>query len=143
MYDGMTRNVLIWLAGLLAVAFALGATLARGETELQAEARLAPKYHAQQEVRLPGGERVDLLNDIFAFEIEWARPEKRWEAIGQAMFYAKSTDRRPAIILLVTDPAAQASVVASMRRRCEVLGIELFVETATAEVPRKTRRGRR
>ena len=110
------------------------------ETERQAEARLAPKYNAQQEVRCPGGERADLVNETHAFEIEWAKPEKQWESIGQSLFYAHELQKEPAIILLVTDPIAQAPVVATMRRRCERMGIALFIEEATAEPKVKVRR---
>lgn len=43
--------------------------------------------------------RVDLLTDEFAFEIEWARKWK--EAIGQTIWYALQTNRKPAIILIM------------------------------------------
>lgn len=130
-----------WMIALLILCFA---GIALAETELQAEVRLAPKYHAQREVRLAGGERVDLVNSIEAIEIEWAKPAKVWEAIGQATYYGRELGKRPAIILLVTDPVKQAGTVATMRRRCERLGISLYTEPATANAKaplRKFRRG--
>lgn len=47
------------------------------------------------------GTRVDILTEHWAIEIDWAH---KWaEAIGQAQFYAKMTERRPGIILLCED----------------------------------------
>lgn len=41
---------------------------------------------------------VDCLSEAFAIEVDWA--DKWAEAIGQSMYYAAETGKKPAIILL-------------------------------------------
>jgi hypothetical protein len=54
----------------------------------------------QLEYELPSGGRVDCLNPNFAIEVEWAH---KWaESVGQSLYYAAATDRKPGIILLCT-----------------------------------------
>lgn len=54
------------------------------------------------EFRLPDGKRVDCLLDDYAVEADWAN-YKSYEAIGQSLYYAKETNRIPAILLLIKD----------------------------------------
>lgn len=51
-----------------------------------------------REVQVQGG-RADLVTDEYAFEIEWAPKWK--EAIGQALWYALNTNKKPGIILIL------------------------------------------
>lgn len=51
-----------------------------------------------REVQVHGG-RADLVTDEYAIEIEWAPKWK--EAIGQALWYALNTRKKPAIILIL------------------------------------------
>lgn len=52
----------------------------------------------QREYSVQSG-RVDLLTDKYAFEIEWANKWK--ESIGQSLWYAVQTNKKPGIILLM------------------------------------------
>jgi hypothetical protein len=50
------------------------------------------------EKHLPSGGRVDCLSPEYAIEVDWA---KHWaEALGQSLYYAGATNRKPGIILL-------------------------------------------
>jgi hypothetical protein len=50
------------------------------------------------EYRLPAGGRVDILTDDIAWEVEWT---KKWpESIGQAIYYASATNKKPGVWLL-------------------------------------------
>ena len=50
------------------------------------------------EKHLPSGGRVDCLSPEYAIEVEWAQ---HWaEAVGQSLYYAGATNRKPGIILL-------------------------------------------
>jgi hypothetical protein len=50
------------------------------------------------EKHLPSGGYVDCLSADYAIEVEWAR---HWaEAVGQSLYYAGATNRKPGIILL-------------------------------------------
>lgn len=55
--------------------------------------------NAEIEHRLPDGSRVDILSPEYAIEVEWS--DKWPEAIGQALWYAKATDRPAGIYLLL------------------------------------------
>ena len=52
----------------------------------------------EQEVRLPNGTRADCLTDTHAIEVEFS--EKWAEGLGQALSYAASTGKQPAIFLI-------------------------------------------
>ncbi len=54
----------------------------------------------EREVLIDGG-RIDLLLENYAFEIEWAYNWK--EAIGQSLWYGLNTNRKPGIILIMSD----------------------------------------
>ncbi len=97
------------------------------ETEREACARLAPKYHAQTEVILPDKTRVDLLNDQYAIEVEWA--PKHYEAVGQSIWYSICTHREPAIVLLTTGESDER-YVERCRHVCGRAGVTLYVEEA-------------
>ena len=50
------------------------------------------------EHELPSGGRIDCFNADYAIEVEWAQ---HWaEAVGQSLYYASATNRKPGIILL-------------------------------------------
>ena len=103
------------------------------ETELEACRRLAPKYDAQTEVVLWDRSRVDLLTDTEAIEVDFAA---KWpEAIGQCQWYAIVTGKRPAVLLLVRDAAAEARYLYRATAVCQRLGIRLYLETESETQP--------
>lgn len=103
--------------------------LSAGAAEIDECRRLAPKYSAKLEVRLWDETRVDLLNDQFAIEVDWAH---KWaEAIGQSVYYAQLTDRQPAIILLVKDFRKERRHIFRCQTVAAKLGIRLYLEKAT------------
>ena len=57
----------------------------------------------EPEFVLPDRKRVDCLIDSIAVEADWASGTKPYEAIGQALYYAKETNRKPGILLLIKD----------------------------------------
>lgn len=53
----------------------------------------------QAEVKLPDSTRVDCLTDEYAIEVDF---QKKWaESIGQALYYAIKTGRKPAVLLIL------------------------------------------
>jgi hypothetical protein len=118
----------IWVA--YAMAFAVLTLKPVSLDELSEARRLAPKYEAEIEVRLWDDARVDLLNAEYAIEVDWA---PKWaESIGQALYYAELTDRKPAILLLVKDDANERRFVYRAQTVCARHGIRLFVERVAA-----------
>lgn len=60
--------------------------------------RINGYFRGQTEVTVEGG-RADIVTDTYAIEVEWA---PKWKhAIGQALWYALQTNRRPGIVLLL------------------------------------------
>lgn len=104
--------------------------VARGD-ELAECRRLAPKYNAEAEVILHDGTRVDLLSDELAIEVD--KPEAWQQSIGQAVLYAIHTERKPAVILLVRDPATEYRHMVRAALVCGHLGIRLFLEPVAEE----------
>ena len=68
------------------------------------------------EVRLATGTRVDLINEQWAIECDWAT---KWaEGCGQALYYGACTGRKPGLLLLLKNAAdrryvERAAVVAA------------------------------
>lgn len=51
------------------------------------------------EYRLPDRTRVDCLTEEYAIEFDWA---KKWaESIGQSLYYAHMTGKKPAVAIIV------------------------------------------
>lgn len=87
---------------------------------------LAAKYRGQVEARLWDDSRVDLLTADEAIEADWAH---KWpEGVGQALYYALVTGRRPGLMLLVRDPSAESRFVYRAQAVCARHGITLHVE---------------
>lgn len=111
---------------LLGLGFVFAAAAVCHADELAEARRLAPKYQAAVEVRLWDDTRVDLLSDEFAIEVDWA---PKWaESIGQALYYAELTGKKPAVLLLVVDDPRERKHVYRAQTVCARHGIKLFVE---------------
>lgn len=55
--------------------------------------------NGDMEYRLDDGSRVDCLTDEYAIEYDFAN---KWaEAVGQALYYAEKTGKKPAIVLIL------------------------------------------
>ena len=94
--------------------------------EREEQLRLAPKYDAQMEVTLRDGTRVDLLNKTHAIEIDYAR---KWaEGCAQALHYAHMTDKRPGLILLVSNKKSDWKSAVRAAYLCGKYDITLYVE---------------
>ena len=102
-------------------------SLGYAETEVEICRRLAPKYKAVTEYRLPDAARVDLLTDTEAIEVDYA---KKWaEAVGQSLYYGLATGKKPAIILLTRDTPRDRMAVFRCKAVCEKYAIHLYIES--------------
>lgn len=66
--------------------------------EVAWSAWLASQHSGTAEYRLPNGDRVDVLTDDVAWEVEWC--SKQDAAFGQSIRYAIATGRQPGVWLL-------------------------------------------
>ena len=54
------------------------------------------------EYKLPDKTRVDCLSEEYAIEFDWAT---KWaESVGQSLYYAKMTDKKPAVAIIMKKP---------------------------------------
>lgn len=51
------------------------------------------------EYKLPDKTRVDCLTDEYAMEFDWAK--KWYEGVGQALWYAYNTGKKPCLVLIL------------------------------------------
>lgn len=87
---------------------------------------LAPKYNAITEAPIWDGTRCDLLNDEYAIEVDWA---PKWaEAIGQALYYGITLDRKPAILLVLKNGIKDRKYAHRAQTVCSKLGIRMYLE---------------
>lgn len=95
-----------WLAEIgifLAFFLLLGAAEQAQGTEADHAAPWCALQGGQIEHVLPDRTRVDCLTDTHAIEVDFA---PKWaEAIGQALYYAAATGKRPGVLLLLRSPA--------------------------------------
>lgn len=60
---------------------------------------LCNKLDGVMEFKLKDNTRVDCLTNDYAIEVDWA---KKWaEGIGQSLYYAEMTNKKPAVALIV------------------------------------------
>ena len=108
----------------LLLILALIGTLVGGEPD--ETKRLASKYKAKTEVSLWDRTRVDMVNDTYAIEVDWA---PKWaEAIGQSLYYAEVTKLKPAIILLVKNKTTESRYIYRAQIVAAKYGIQLYIE---------------
>ena len=56
---------------------------------------------ARKGERTPDGSYPDIETPTHAYEVDWCSDPKWKEAIGQARFYARTTGKKPGVILLM------------------------------------------
>lgn len=83
------------------VLFCLFPTLLMAQLESAYINLLAKELGGQTEVTVPNG-RVDILTDDYAIEVE--RADKWKNSIGQALWYAQQTNKKPGIIIILESP---------------------------------------
>ncbi len=78
----------------------------------------------KMEVVLKDRTRVDCLTEKYAIEVDFA---KKWaESIGQSLYYAYMTDRKPAIGLII-NLQTERRYLTRVKTMCEQYGITLFL----------------
>ena len=76
-------------------------TMQSGEVESYYVNQWCTQNFGKKEFRLWDTTRVDCLTKEYAIEFDFA---KKWaESIGQSLYYAKMTGKKPAVVLILTD----------------------------------------
>ena len=63
--------------------------------------KFCEELSGQSQFKLKDLSRVDCLTETYAFEVDWADGMKVYEAIGQSLYYASQTGKKPGILLLI------------------------------------------
>ena len=96
---GEVRNV---IKNILILAFTMVILPVNAlENEDYYNRQFCSEVSGQAEYRLPDRSRVDCLTDTHAYEADWADGLKVYESIGQSLYYAAETGKKPGILLLV------------------------------------------
>jgi hypothetical protein len=87
----------------------------------------------QSQFKLKDLSRVDCLTETHAYEVDWADGMKVYEAIGQSLYYASQTGKKPGILLLIRKDNSEKHI----RKIKEViryfnLDIELTIKNVTS-----------
>ena len=82
------------------------------------------KVHGRMEYRLPGGTRIDCLTPTYAFEVDFGH--KAFESVGQALYYAMRTGRKPGIVL-IKETRRDDRYIGRIKPLAKKYGISLFV----------------
>lgn len=65
------------------------------------QTKMCNELKGEIEFVLPDKTRVDCLTDMYAIEVDWAQ---KWaEGVGQSIYYAETTDKKPAVALIIGD----------------------------------------
>ena len=105
---------------------------------IQKEAYYSEKFceemSGQADYILQDKSRVDCLTETHAFEVDWAEGMKVYEAIGQSLYYASQSGKKPGILLLIRKDNSEKYI----RKIKEViryfdLDIELIIKDVRSE----------
>lgn len=104
----MNRLVIICVFTLLASLLVCCSTYPLNQSEFEQKAKYKEADYVNAyckgivEYQLPDKTRVDCLTDDYAIEFDWA---KKWaESIGQSLYYAKMTGKKPAVAIIIKKP---------------------------------------
>lgn len=93
------------LALLIACCSLQGCLGGRPLHEIDYQRYWCEKNHGELEHRLGDGARVDCLTGEYAVEVEYAH---KWaEAIGQSLYYARMTGKKPGVVLIIRENGDQ------------------------------------
>ena len=96
--------------------------------------KFCEEISGQADYTLQDKSRVDCLTETHAFEVDWADGMKVYEAIGQSLYYASQTGKKPGILLLIRKDNSEKHI----RKIKEViiyfdLDIELIIKDVRSE----------
>lgn len=73
----------------------------------------AIEIKGQTEFLLPDLARVDIVTDTFAIEVDFG--DKWAESIGQSLYYSKSLDKKPGVLLVVNGNTEEKAIKRLLR----------------------------
>ena len=95
--------------------------------EVEYQTYWCSQHGGVMEYELPDKARVDCLTKEYAIEFDFAY---KWaESIGQSLYYAMMTDRKPAVVLIMENPEHEQQYLKRLKTVAEKYGITVFTMT--------------
>ena len=119
-------SLLILLLLILAAAgyFYFGAAPQKKHNEKYYQTQLCNELDGVMEQSLLDRTRVDCLTDEYAIEVDFA---KKWaEGVGQSLYYAEMTEKKPAVGLIVRDSKKDKRHLKRLKVLADKYGITIF-----------------
>tara|TARA_R110002020_G_scaffold376130_3_gene587280 strand:+ start:8141 stop:8539 length:399 start_codon:yes stop_codon:yes gene_type:complete len=130
MMKHLTLIALVSITGIFPFALA-GNQPEEYPSETEAVKALAAKYEGEVEHRLWDLTRVDLLTEEYAIEADWSY---KWaEGIGQSLYYAEVTGKKPAVMILVKDIKKETRYIYRLQTVAAKHDIKVFIEVIEPE----------
>jgi len=82
------------------------------------------KVHGKLEYRLIDNTRVDCITSNYVFEVDFGR--KAFEAVGQALYYALMTNKKPSIVL-IQETKQDNRYIGRIKKLAKRYNITLFI----------------
>jgi len=118
----MRTEIIVILLLLLSVVFAYAS---HDQLEKVYQDKWCSTWGGVTEYRLDDGARIDCLTDEYAIEFDFA---PKWaESIGQSLFYAYKTDKKPAVALIIEHPKQDQVFIKRLNVVAEKLNIKVFI----------------
>jgi len=118
----MLRSLIVFF---IAVLFSVGCSDSNVKkyNEHYYQTQLCNNLNGKMEYVLKDKTRVDCLTDKYAIEVDFA---KKWaESIGQSLYYAKMTDKKPAVALIVGEKDNR--FIQRLEKVTQELNIKVFI----------------
>ena len=126
------RRALTILAAAVAFAAAGGAAAAKKHERIHSD-EWCGKEGGKSQARLIDGSKVDCLTADYAIEFDFGKTGSAYRCTGQAMYYAKVSERKPMCILIqhegISDDVFESAVrriVPPVEVRCMTPDNEMF-----------------
>ena len=118
----MKKNIIFVL--LVLGAFTVGCTKEIKHNEKYYQTKLCNGLGGVMEQSLLDRTRIDCLTDEYAIEVEFA---KKWaESVGQSLYYAEMTGKKPAVGFIVWDSKRDERHMKRLKVLADKYGIKIF-----------------
>jgi hypothetical protein len=89
------------------------------------QTKMCRKLGGKMEYRLPDATRIDCLTSRYAIEVDFA---KKWaESVGQSLYYAKMSGKKPAVGLIVDSSKREKKYLKRLNTLARSYGIKVFI----------------
>ena len=119
----MRRIIILNLIVVSGLLFA-GCTKAKKHNEKYYQTQFCNALDGVMEQRLLDRSRIDCLTDEYAIEVDFS---KKWaESVGQSLYYAHMTEKKPAVGIIVGDTNSDRRNMKRLNVLTKKYGIKIF-----------------